>query len=159
MSGEPTHRKEIFGLVEFGFFLVLVGVIFTVTPNLYERILDFIRDLKPEQIYPKVFLPVPSSDHPVFYNAVFQFSLAFALFEVAVLTARLFLKEPMKRKVESFSGLLFWLGMAASSSALKDGGISWPAFIGCIITLIGVVIVVRSTALLYTRLPRHKPQI
>jgi len=152
LSGEYVEKREIFGFVEFGFFLVLVGFIFALTPNLHERVLDFFRDFKLEEFSPGVFLPAPRSSHPVLYNAFFQFSLVYALFQVAMLAARFLLKEPIDRKVGGFSEVIFWLGIAAASNLLKDGGIDWFTFIGCVIILVGVVIIVKSMALLCSRL-------
>jgi len=142
--------------VSLGFFLIVVGVIFVSTPNLLGRIHDFFKDLTLQEVYPNIVFPVPRSDHPVLYNAIFQFCRAFAVFQIFVLGARFLLKEPIDRKAGTFSSFLFWSGAAWVVSLLMDKVIEWFAFLGWLVTLAGISLVVKSVITLVAEAFRKK---
>jgi len=144
MNRKHSEQKDFLGLVTLGFFLLLVGAIFAVTPNLSDRIYDFFKDLKFQEVYSDVYFPTPRSDHPVLYNAVFQFCLAFAIFQLLVLGARFVLKESIDRKAGTFSSLLFWFGAAWTVNLLMSKAFGWFAFLGWLVTLAGISLVVKS---------------
>ena len=144
MSKRHSEKIDLLGIASFGFFLALIGVIFAITPNLPDRIYDFYHDFQLQEAYPGVSLPAPVSNHPVLYGALFQFCLIFAIFQVVILVARFILKESIKRKSGTVSGLFFWFGAAVALSSLKSGSIDWFIFLGWLVVLVGTVIVVRS---------------
>ena len=141
--GRYPEKIDFLAIVSFGFFLLLVGMIFAATPGLPGKIYDFGRDFRLENAYPNVSFFAPTSDHPVVYNAAFQFCIGFAVFQVAILVARFALNESIGRKAGTFSGLFFWFGAAAALWALIAGSIDWFIFLGWLVVLIGVVIAVR----------------
>lgn len=142
---ERYAKIDLLGIASFGFFLVLIGVIFAITPDLPDRIYDFYHDFQLQEVYPGgVSLPAPASNHPVVYGALFQFCLIFAIFQVIILVVRFILKESIKRKSGTFSGLFFWFGAAIALNLLKVGSIDWFIFIGWLVVLVGIVIVVKS---------------
>lgn len=142
---ERYGKIDLLSIASFGFFLVLVGAIFAITPDLPDRIYDFYHDFQLQEAYPGVSLPAPVSNHPVLYGALFQFCFIFGIFQVVILVARFFLKESIKRKSGTFSGLFFWFGAAIALNLLKAENIDWFIFIGWIVVLVGIVIVVKST--------------
>jgi len=149
---ERQHEKrDILGLASFGFFLLLIGVIWTITPNLSQNIIDFFKDFEPtKEIFPNVFLPAPAHPHrhTVVYTALAQFCFAFGLFQIAILVLRFFFREPLNRIAGTFSGIVFWLGLGFVANLLTDGAIHWFGFIGWLIVLIGLALVVRSLLVL-----------
>jgi len=139
------EKRDILGLASFGFFLLLIGVIWTVTPDLHQKIIDFFNDFKrTEEIFPNVSLPVPTGSHPEVYTALAQFCFVFGLFQIVILVLRFFFREPVDRIAGTFSGIVFWLGVSFVSNQLADGAIKWLGFLGWLIVFMGLSLVVRS---------------
>jgi len=139
---------DILGFASFGFFLVLIGVIFLITPNLGSEIVDFFTDFELVDVYPNVFLPTPTSSHPVFYTAVAQFCIVYGLFQIPILILRIYLGDSLKRKAGTLSGTVFWLGASYLLTILSAGNIEWFPFLGGLVVFIGLSLVVRSLVIL-----------
>jgi len=120
-----------------------LGMIFAAAPDLPRKIYDFGRDFRLQQVYPGVSFFAPTSNHPVVYNAAFQFCFIFGVFQVAILGARFVLRESVRRKARTFSNLIFWFGAAAALWLLMAGSIDWFMFLGWLVVLIGIAIAVR----------------
>ena len=144
MAEKSSSKFDILGLLSFGFFLVLLGAIFALTPGLPNKIIDFVRDFHRTEVYSGVIFFAPSSKHPVIYNAAFQFCLVFAIFQVVVLVARFAIRDSIGRKAETLSGIVFWFGAAAALNSLIFASLDWFVFLGWLIVLIGLAIVIRS---------------
>jgi len=128
---EEGEKRDWFGLVEFGFFLILIGSIFLVTPNFFNRTENFFKDFETREIYPNVFLPAPKSEHPSAYTLIMYFCLVFGLFEIVILILRFAMKSPIGKRADTFGGIVFWLGAAIFANALVTGGsANWFPFIG-----------------------------
>ena len=147
---EKQHEKrDILGLASFGFFLLLIGVIWIITPNLSQEVVDFFKDFKlEEEIFPNVFLPAPTDSHPVVYTALARFCFVFGLFQIVILISTFFLREPLHRVAGTFSGIVLWLGVGFVSNLLAAEDIEWFGFLGWLIVLIGLSLVVRSLLVL-----------
>jgi len=153
---KKQHKKiDIVGIVTIGFFLILLGIfqfmILVHTPDFSDSISSFSKDFYLQQISPNIYLPTPQSDHPLAYNLIFQFCLIFGIFEVFALVARFILKDPMEKKAGTASGIIFWLGAALLVNMLLKHGIEWIAFIGWLITLLGISVIVNIVIVLITR--------
>jgi tellurite resistance protein TehA-like permease len=154
---ERRHEKQdIIGLASFGFFLMLAGVIWIVTPNLLEDVRKFLEDFKLEKVFPNVFLPAPASSYPVVYMAIARFSFVFGLFQIFILALRFVFREPVNKVAGTFSGMIFWLGVGFVASMLSTETIKWFAFLGWIIVLIGLSLVIRSLVVLLFELTLRK---
>ncbi len=136
------------GFASFGFFLVLIGVIFVITPNLGNEIADFLKDFELAEVSPKVYFPKPGSDRPVLYTAVAQFCIAYGLFQIAILILRLYFGDYLSRKAGTLSGVVFWLGAGYLLIILSAGNIEWFAFLSGLIIFVGLSLVVRSLVIL-----------
>ena len=147
---ERQHEKrDILGLASFGFFVFLIGVIWVITPNLSQKVIDFFKDFElAEEIFPNVFLPAPADHHPVVYTALSRFCFVFGLFQIVILVLRFFFREPVDRVAGTFSGIVFWLGVGYVSNLLAAGAIEWFGFVGWFIVFIGLSLVVRSLLVL-----------
>jgi len=143
MAGWRKERDWL-SIVSLGFFLILVGVIWLITPNPYNEALAFVKDFHLENITENVYLPAPASPHPVVYTAIAQFCLAFGIFHIIVLGLKIVFKEPLNRKSGTVSSVIFWLGASYFLSALAAGNISWFAFLAGLVIIIGLIIVVSS---------------
>ena len=143
------EAQDKLGLVSFGFFILLIGVIWVITPNLFEKVIDFFKDFKlEEEIFPNVSLPAPAGPHPVVYTALARFCFVFGLFQIAILVLRIFFRESLDKVAGAFSGIVFWLGAGYVSNLLAARTIDWFGFIGWLIVFIGLSLVVRSLLVL-----------
>ena len=142
------YRNGVFSAISAGFFFILVGAIFMVTPNLFDKVLDFLRDFDlvsvPNQ--PGWALPAPGFPraHSGVYSAVEQFSFAFGLFQIAILVLRFIFYSPWTKKAETTSNLIFWLGAGFLTRMLLIETTRWFVFWAGIIMLIGVSLVSRA---------------
>ncbi|MGC8817103.1 MAG: hypothetical protein ACP5PX_04765 [Candidatus Hadarchaeum sp.] len=143
-------KPDILGLLSFGFFLILVGAIFSTNPNLPGEIHDFLQDLTLQEIYPGVKFFAPASSHLGLYAAAFNFSLALAIFNVLILALRFAFREPWGRRASTASSIFFWSGAVFSLSWLSNGAIDWFTFLGCILTFFGGSIVLGGAIRLAT---------
>jgi len=145
---ERRHEKrDILGFASFGFFILLIGVIWIITPNLLQRVTDFLKDFTLEkEVFPNVFLPAPAHPyrHIVVYAALARFCFVFGLFRIVILVLKFFFRESLNRVAGAFSGIVFWLGVGFVSNLLADGAIEWFGFLGWFIVFIGLSLVVRS---------------
>lgn len=147
---ERRHRKQdALSLASFGFFLVLIGVIWIITPNLSQKIIHFFEDFKlKEEVFPNVFLSAPAHSHPEVFMAVTRFCFVFGIFQIFILILRLAFRESVDRIAGTISSMVFWFGAGFVSNALSVGTIKWFGFLGWLIVLIGLSLVVRSLLVL-----------
>lgn len=138
------EQTDILGIATFGLFLLLVGVIVAVTPDILDRAYDFFRDFRLRELAPNVYLPAPRSDDMILYTAVFQFCLAFAILQVPILGARFILKDSVDRKAGTVSSLFFWFGAAWITNLLIAKDIDWFAFFGYLIALLGTSLIIKN---------------
>jgi len=151
------EKPDILGLASAGFFFLLIGFIWIVTPNLPEKVVDFFKDFKlKEEIFPNVFLPVPAHHHPVVYKAVVRFCFVFGLFQIFILALRFAFREPADKIAGAFSGVVFWSAASFLANMLSDRTIKWSVFLGWIIVLIGLSLVIRSLVVLSFELVLRK---
>jgi hypothetical protein len=132
------------GLISFGFFLILVGTILTVTPNFTEEVISFFKDFHLANVTSKIVFPAPESNHPVVYTAAMQFCLVFGAFQIVILTLRFVFHESSKRKIETLSGIVFWFTVGFFLYLLTNEVIGWFGFIAGVIISIGLTIIVSN---------------
>lgn len=153
--GSPRrYREGLFGAVSAGFFFILVGVIFVTTPNLFGQILAFFGDFDIVRVpnMSVLILPAPASpgDHTVVYSAMLRYSVAWGLFQIAVLALRFFAGSPYNKKAETASNLVFWFGAVYLIDRFLNETTTtttWFAFWATILTLIGAMLIFRAVIL------------
>jgi len=151
-GGRRREGRDWFGLVEFGFFLILIGTIFLVTPNFFSRAENFIKDFTVKEIYPSanIFLPAPEHEHLSAYQTIMYFCFAFGLFELFILILRFAIKSPIDKKAGTLGGIVFWLGAGIFANTLATGGsYYWFFFLGGLIVSIGLSIMARALATMF----------
>jgi len=155
---ERRHEeRDILGLASFGFFLLLIGIIWIITPNLHQEVVDFFNSFtRTKEIFPNVFLPYPVGNHRVVFTALARFCFVFGLFQIVILVLRFFFREPLNRIAGTFSGMVFWLGAGFVSNLLATRAIEWFGFLGWLIVLIGLALVVRSLLILLLEVALRK---
>jgi hypothetical protein len=151
----PQHERrheeqDKFSLASFGFFLLLIGAIWVITPNIFQEVVDFFKDFTLKEIF--LNIPFPSPEHTYWhiavYTAIARFCFAFGLFQIVILVLRVFFRDPVDKAAGTFSGIVFWLGIGFVSNLLAARTIEWFGFIGLFIVFIGLSIVVRSLLVL-----------
>ncbi len=143
-----TERVDLLGLVSFGFFLILVGTLWTVTPNLTDKVIEFSKDFKFVNLTEHIILPAPVNNHQVVYTAAMQFCLVFGVFQTVILVLRFVSHDSFKRMAETFSSIVFWFTISFVLQMLANATIGWLGLIGGFIISIGVTITARSLFIL-----------
>ncbi len=136
-SKRRPDTPDVLGLVMFGVFLILLGWIFSITPNLLDEVINFFVDIRLTEVSPGIFLPLPQSNHPVLYSAVYQFALAFAAAHIFLLIARIALRHPANEVGSAISGGIFWGGLAYIVQRIANG-LDWVPAITFFFVLIGI---------------------
>jgi hypothetical protein len=158
-SGTPSrqswngyHRDDT-GWISFGAFLIIIAVIYLKTPGLLSEAKAFVTDFHLVELFQNFSWFVPSSSHPVLYNAAEQFCYAFGLVQILVLGLEFARRSSTHRKAETFSSIVFWLGAGYILSLLSQGVLAWLSFIAGLVILVGISIVARALVLVFARRP------
>lgn len=111
-SKETPHqyREGLFTAISVGFFLLLVGTLFVITPNLFDKILDFFKgfDLVDVPNTDITFIaPEFPNSHSLVYQAARQFSIALGVFQIVILALRFVIpsleaNQPCGKTCQSF---------------------------------------------------------
>jgi len=152
-SQNEYHRDDT-GWISFGAFLIIVAVIYLRTPGLLSEAKAFVSDFRLVELFQNFWWFVPSSNHPVLYNAAEQFSYAFGLVQILVLGLEFARRSSTHRKAETFSSIVFWLGAGYILGLLSQGVLTWLSLIAGLIILVGISIVARALVLVFAR---HTP--
>lgn len=159
MASQPAvrprrhYRDEDTGWISFGAFLIIVAVIYLITPNIVHEVNEFIRDFRLVQVFQNFWMFLPSSSHPVVYAAAQEFCYAFGLVQIGILGLRFAIGSSIHGKAETFGSVVFWLGAGYIIGLLTQGVLSPVSFLGAFVILVGVSIVAR--ALLVVSVPHH----
>ncbi len=163
------HHEGLLTAVSVGFFLILIGSLFIITPNLFNKVVDFLSHFTSRQIRTtNIYAPVPEnfSAHLDVYTAARLFSLVWGVFLIAMLAVRFILGSSLRQKAENLGGVVFWLGAAyliqtylvqpaqASGLTATDYVRDWFEFWALIVALIGVSFIARGIFLAVERAAR-----
>jgi hypothetical protein len=144
------HKEGLLSAISIGFFLILVGTLFVLNPDLPNKIIDLARpenfELKTVAPGLNVSLPIPKNPraHLLIYQTVEQFCLVWAVFLVGVLGVRFIFGSPARRKAEGLGNAVFWFGAAYLVQTLLVDTTKWFEFWATITALIGVSLIVRG---------------
>ncbi len=141
---KPREGADWLGLVSFGFFFILIGTLWVVTPNLTEKVIEFFKDFKLVNLTEHIVLPAPVHSHPVVYTAALQFCLVFGVFQIIILILRFFFGSSLNKKAETLSGAVFLLTVGFFLQMLINETIGWLGLIGGIITSVGLAVTLSS---------------
>ena len=144
----PRKPQEgLFTAVSIGFFLLLIGAIFVITPNLFGEMLDFFGDFSVVEI-PNTditFLGLENPDmHLSIYEAAWQFSVASAVFYVVMLVLRFVFPSSRGKKTETLGNIVYWAGAAYLTQLLLIESTHWFPFWSAIMIVAGISFVVRA---------------
>jgi hypothetical protein len=161
LSHAYRYRESLIGAVSAGFFLILLGALFVLTPGLFGRTIDFFESFE--------FAPVPntaiswfapanplSSSNRIVYTAVEQFCFAFGVFHVVIIALRFAARSTTSKKADTVGDLVFWIGAGYLIHRLLleptvwSPSTTWFVFWATVIALVGVTLIVRATILAAT---------
>lgn len=153
MSENPRYGESVFSAISAGVFFILVGAIFVTTPDLFNRILDFFQGFSIVRV-PNTVVYLPAPDFPrahlAVYSALTKYSFAWSFFQIIILALRFFAGSPLKKKAETVSNLVFWLGTSWLTRQFLNETVTttaWFVFWSGIIILGGVSLVIRAAIL------------
>jgi len=153
----PKYREGIFSAISLGAFFILVGVVFAITPNLFDDIVAFFNNFDIVQVPGTgIVLPAPTAPwtHTAVYSAAAQFSLGIGILQILILALRLIAHSPLNKTAETVGNLFFWFGTSYLVYTLLNETTTlriWFAFWSGIIVLIGVSLIIRAIILLARR--------
>lgn len=146
------HKDEqLLSWLSFGVFLIIIGVLFILNPNLIEEVRGFFEDFKLEQVSGGFYFPAPQNRHPTLYNSIALFCFTFGTYQIFLLILKTALGAASTKKVETFTSVLFWLAAGFAMLMLKNGAIGWMTFIAWLIILTAIIIIIRSVAYIIFR--------
>ncbi|PVX26492.1 MAG: hypothetical protein CW691_01385 [Candidatus Bathyarchaeum sp.] len=152
----PCKPQEgLFTAISAGFFLLLVGAIFVITPNLLDAIMDFFGDIS--------IVNVPNTDamflgpelplsHITVYQAVGQFSIAWSILQVVMLALRFIVHSSWQKRSETVGNLVYWTGAAVLIQTFLIENTQWFAFWSIILIIIGVSLIARAAVMAISRI-------
>ncbi len=156
MTQPTTYRDRALheGLITalaIGGFLIILGVVFGLTPGIPQKVVDFFSDFT-AQSYPfsggAIVLPAPAhpAQHIDFFGAVLNFMIGIGVLQIAIFALRLAYHSPIRRVAETVGNLIFWFGAALVAKIyLLTGTLNgWFTFWAALIIVLGVSIIVRG---------------
>lgn len=157
-KNNETHRKYqegVFTAISVGFFLLLVGTIFVITPNLFDRILDFLKSFG--------LINIPHTDmvfigpefpflHLTVYQAVGQFSIALAVFQIFILALRFVIPSSWEKRSETVGNFVYWTGAAFLIQLFLIENTQWFVFWSTLIIIVGVSLIARAAVIAVSKI-------
>jgi hypothetical protein len=156
----PKYQEGLFTAISVGFGLLLVGALFVVTPNLFDKIINFFKDFKLVDVpNTSIIFPAPGNpgSHSVVYQAAGQFSIAVTILQVILLVLRFVIPSSLSKKSENISNLVYWAGTSfLFQEFLIDNShvtlTNWFEFWCLIIVLAGVSLLARAAFMAVSRI-------
>ena len=149
------YQEGLFTAISVGFFLLLVGAIFVITPNLFDSILDFFKDFKLVDVpNTNIVFPGPEfpESHMIVYKAVGQASVALCVFQIVILALRFVIPSSWGKRAEAGGNFVYWAGAAFLIQLFLIESTQWFIFWSMIIVLIGVSLIVRAVIMAISRI-------
>ena len=156
----PVLGEGVITAISIGFFFVLVGILFVITPNLFGEIIDLLSDFKLVEVVPNSNVMFPGPETPgafsVVYIAAAQLSFALGIFQIVILALRFFISSPWQKRAETVGNLVFWLGTGfLIQSFLLEPVLleanQWFMFWSTVIMMIGVSLIARAGVMAVAR--------
>ena len=164
------HKEGLLSAVSVGFFLLLIGALFVIRPNLYADTVTFFSNFNATSVVPnsQARLPAPDAQSSAtnstvrnanldVYSATQQFSLVWGIFLIALLILRFGYGSTWRRKARNISDIVFWFGavyliqtwlIGPTNSVLPPTTAQpWFEFWSMIVVLIGATLIVRAICL------------
>ena len=150
---KTSKGTDWLGLLSFGFFILLLGTIWIITPNLSKEVETFFtpENWRLRNVTENITFPEPERSYPIIYTAAMQFCFTFGAFQIAIFTLRFILHESLGRIGETLSGMVFLFGAGFFLSMLANETITWFGFLAGLIVSVGLSIMVRGIVGLFKK--------
>jgi len=147
---KPPEGTNWLSLLSFGLFLMLLGTIWTATPNLTEDVRNFVepKNWQLENVTENIAFPEPQGSYDVLFTAAMQFCFIFGVLQIAILVLRFAFHESINRKAETVSGIAFWFSISFFLHMLVNE-LPFLGFIGGIIISAGLALLISSFVKLF----------
>lgn len=149
------YQEGLFTAISIGFFLLLVGTLFVIHPNLFGNIIEFFKDFKLVEI-PNTNISFPAPEfpqlHQTVYQAARQFSIALGVFQIIILALRFFIPSSWEKRSETAGNMVYWLGATFLIQLFLILTTQWFAFWSTILILVGISIIVRAVVTAVARI-------
>jgi hypothetical protein len=149
------YQEGVFTAISIGFFILLVGTLFVIDPNLFDKILGFFKDfdtVKVPNTNVTFFGPDFPNRHSLLYQAAGQFSIAVGVFQIVILALRFVIPSSWGKRSETVGGLVFWVGAGFLIQLFLIDTTQWFLFWSAIIILFGVSMIARAIVLAVSRI-------
>jgi len=149
------YQERLFTAISIGFSLLLIGTLFVITPNLFDRILDFFNNFKLVDVpHTNIIFPAPELPrlHLTVYQAAVQFSLALGIFQIVILALRFVLPSSWEKRSETVGNFVFWGGASFFIQLLLIENTQWFVFWSAIIMIVGVSLIARAAVMAISRI-------
>ena len=159
-SRKLPYQEGLFTAVSVGFCLLLIGFLFVATPNLFDKVIDFVEDFGLVDVpHTAIMFLGPSypARHLVIYEAAGQFSIGLTVLQVIMLALRFVIPSSLRKKSEAVGGLVYWAGASFLVQSffvdnLPVSMTNWFQFWSLILVLAGVSIIARAAVMAVSRL-------
>lgn len=148
-------EEQLLGWLSFGAFLLIVGAIFLITPDLTDEIKTFFGDFKLEQVNEHFHFPIPQNHYPTLYKSTAIFCFAYGTYQFLLLILKFALKAEPTKKTETFTSIIFWLSTGFVMLMLQNKEIGWLTFIASLVILAAIALIIRSASHIIFR--KHTP--
>ncbi|MCW4018220.1 MAG: hypothetical protein NWF00_06035 [Candidatus Bathyarchaeota archaeon] len=152
-----VRKKEtdnpIITAVSIGGFLIVLGLVFALNPNLLGQIGDFFGNLTTRG-FPtgssgsQIALPAPANPatHLDLYHALIQFDIGIGVLQVLIIGLRLMFHSRLGKISETVGNLIFWFGAAVLTNIFLLTGTleGWFQYWAALLVIVGVTVVVRG---------------
>jgi hypothetical protein len=147
------HGDGFITALAFGGFLIIVGLLFALTPDLWQKITEFFNSITTAS-FPfggptsTISLPAPENPetHKALYTALLQFDVAFGILQVIILGLRIRVHSKTSRISETLGNAVFWFGSAILVNVFLMTGTrsSWFEYWAALIIVVGVSLIARA---------------
>jgi hypothetical protein len=154
-SKPRNYHEGFFSAISVGFFLLLAGTIFIITPNLFGELISFFQDFSivsvPNTEISFIGLARPHA-HMTVYEAAWQFSIALAAFQFIILALRFVISSSWGKRSEALGNLVSTIGSIYLIQLFLIETTNWFAFWSAILIVIGISLIVRAVMMAISRI-------
>jgi hypothetical protein len=149
------YQEGLFSAISGGFFLLLIGTLFIITPNLFDKIINLFGDFQ--------LVDVPNTDviffgpelprsHLIVYQVIGQISIAVCIFQIVILLLRFIIPSSWEKRSETVGNFVYWGGAAFLTQLFLVENTQWFVFWSTLIIIVGVSLIVRASVMAISRI-------
>ncbi|MFX1318497.1 MAG: hypothetical protein ACFE9D_10765 [Promethearchaeota archaeon] len=149
MNKRKREDPDVFGIVTFGFILILLAGLLVAIPTLLPSIINFLLDMVFTQVTPGIWwwTPTTPAAHAIVYNAMYLFFLGTIIINIIVLVLRVVFRDSYRRQIESIGGIISSAGITWAAYMYSLNYLPVTAFVtfcGWLIVFLGINMIVTS---------------